>query len=51
MKHLELVVKNTPLRVVISTLFSVFHLHGDETPSLMLDILHKNSRQAMGRAQ
>ena len=31
-------VKNTPLRVVFSTLFSVFGYH-DETPSLVFDIL------------
>ena len=33
-------VKNTPLRVVFSTLFSVFG-YPDETLSLVFDILHK----------
>ena len=33
-------VKNTPLRVVFSTLFSVFG-YSDETLSLVFDILHQ----------
>ena len=36
-------VKNTLLRVVFSTLFSVFG-YSDETPSLMFDILHQRQR-------
>ena len=39
-KHLEFV-KNTPLRVVFSTLFSVFG-YPDETLLLVFDILHQN---------
>ena len=38
MKHLELVVKNTPLRVVFSTLFSASVSSGDEALRLMLEI-------------
>ena len=38
-KHLEFV-KSTPLRVVFSTLFSVFR-YPDETLSLVFDILHE----------
>ena len=34
-------VKNTPLRVVFSTLFSVFG-YPDETLSLVFDILHEH---------
>ena len=41
-------VKNTPLRVVFSTLFSVFG-YPDETQSLVFDILH-NSRYLVCRS-
>ena len=35
-------VKNTPLRVVFSTYFSVFgYMYLDETLSLVFDILHR----------
>ena len=49
MKHLEVHQKYSATRRIFNSLLSVSP--GDETLSLMLDILHKNSRQAMGRAQ
>ena len=48
MKHFGVeFVKDTPLRVVFSTLFSVFHL-GDETLHLMLGILLGTRSQQSG---
>ena len=49
MKHLEVRQKYSATRRIFNSLLSVSP--GDETLRLMLDILHKNSRQGMGRAQ
>ena len=40
-------VKNTPLRVIFSTLFSVFG-YPDETLSLVFDILHLKFKRGIG---
>ena len=49
MKHLEVRQKYSATRRFSNSFLSVSS--GDETLRLMLDILHKNSKQGMGRAQ